>query len=674
MNEQEAKNRIETLIVQINHYNDMYYLKDTSEISDYEFDMLLEELKTLEMEFPKFKHDYSPSQRVGGTVTKSFETVVHKYPMLSLGNTYSMEELKEFDARVRKLLDHENYNYFCELKFDGVALSITYQNGILRQAVTRGDGTRGDDITANARTINTLPLRIHQSKLPDQFEVRGEVFMPNQVFHRVNQEREAAGEAPLANPRNTASGTLKMQDSRVVAKRSLDCYLYSLMGEKLGFNTHSSAILAMESWGFNVSKTYAKCTSIEQVMEYIEHWEMLRFDLPLETDGIVIKVDSFADQQTLGFTAKSPRWAIAYKYKSENKPTVLNDISYHVGRTGAITPVANLEPVLLAGTTVKRASLHNANEIERLDLRIGDTVFIEKGGEIIPKVTGVDLQKRQPDSQALLFIKQCPECTTPLVRQTGEAVHYCPNIKGCPPQIKGRIQHFIGRNTMNIDSMGGRTIELLFNEGLVKTPADLYKLSYDDICKLEGFKDLSTRNLLEGIKNSKSASFERVLFALGIRYVGRTVAEKLVDHFKTIEKLRAATLEELMEAPEIGERIANSIKLFFQDQDNQRLVNELKEAGLAFEVKQEAVNLINETLAGKSFVVSGIFENFDREELKTSIKQHGGKVISGISGKLDYLLAGDKMGPAKLKKAENLGIVIISEHDFVSMLEDNVSN
>ena len=674
MNEQEAKSRIKTLIVQINHYNDMYYLKDISEVSDYQFDMLLEELKTLEKEFPTFKYDHSPSQRVGGTVTKSFKTVTHKYPMLSLGNTYSMEELKEFDARVRKLLDHENYNYFCELKFDGVALSITYLNGVLKQAVTRGDGTRGDEITANARTINTLPLRIDKPALPDQFEVRGEVFMPNEVFHRVNQEREIAGEAPLANPRNTASGTLKMQDSSVVAKRNLDCYLYSLMGDNLGFDTHSSAILAMESWGFNVSKTYAKCSNIDEVMEYIEHWEIPRFDLPLETDGIVIKVDSFVDQEILGFTAKSPRWAIAYKYKSENKPTVLNDISFHVGRTGAITPVANLEPVLLAGTTVKRASLHNANEIERLDLRIGDTVFIEKGGEIIPKVTGVDLQKRQPDSQSLPFIKDCPECGTSLVRQTGEAVHYCPNVKGCPPQIMGRIQHFIHRNTMNIDSMGERTIALLFNEGLVKTPADLYKLSYDDISKLEGFKDLSTKNLLEGIKNSKSANFERVLFALGIRYVGRTVAEKLVDHFKTIEKLKAADFEELIEAPEIGERIANSIILFFKDQDNQQLVDELKEAGLVFEVKQEAVNLIDGILAGKSFVVSGIFENFGREELKSTIKQHGGKVLSGISGKLNYLLAGDKMGPAKLKKAESLGVEIISEQDFVSMLENNGSN
>ena len=670
MKELDAKQRIDQLIEEINYHNQLYYQKDTSEISDYEFDMLLEELARLESEFPEYQYDYSPTKRVGGSITKSFNSVTHRYPMLSLGNTYSMDDLREFDARVKKLLAHDQYRYFCELKFDGVALSITYQNGILTQAVTRGDGTKGDDITANARTIKSLPLKINQPDLPPIFEVRGEVFMPNEVFHELNITREKAGEPPLANPRNTASGTLKMQDSSVVAKRNLDCFLYSLMGENLEFTTHGEAISHLEHWGFNVSQTYAECPSIAEVEDYINHWEMRRFELPLETDGIVIKVDNFEDQRKLGFTAKSPRWAIAFKYKSENKPTILENISYNVGRTGAVTPVANLRPVLLAGTTVKRASLHNANEIKRLGLHIGDTVFIEKGGEIIPKVTGIDLEKRVPGSEPVQFITECPECGTPLERQQGEAVHYCPNLKGCPPQIKGRIQHFIHRQTMDIDSLGGRTIELLFDQGLVKDPSDLYKLTYQQVFELEGFKDLSTRNLLEGIEKSKSAGFERVLFALGIRYVGRTVAEKLAHHFKNIENISNATYEELIEAPEIGDRIAQSIISFFQDDDNLQLVSDLKEAGLNFEVKQEAVNLKSSKLSDKTFVVSGVFESFGRDELKSVIKQHGGKILSGVSGKLDYLLAGDNMGPSKLKKATDLGVPIISEQEFLAMIED----
>ena len=674
MTDQETRNRIESLIDKINYYNHQYYQNDVSEITDYQFDMLLEELIELEEQYPQFKFDYSPTQRVGGAITKNFNTVEHKYRMLSLGNTYSTEELQEFDNRVTKLLGHQQYRYFCELKFDGVALSITYQQGVLSQAVTRGDGTRGDDITNNARTIKSLPLRIKANDLPESFEVRGEVFMPNEVFHKLNAEREASGEIPLANPRNTASGTLKMQDSTVVAKRNLDCYIYSLMGDNLPYNTHSDSIKALQDWGFNVSQTYAQCTNIDEVMGYIAHWETRRFDLPLETDGIVVKVDSLADQKILGFTAKSPRWAIAYKYKSENKPTILQSISFNVGRTGAITPVANLQPVLLAGTTVKRASLHNANEIERLDLRVGDTVFIEKGGEIIPKVTGVDQSKRDKNSQPVAFISRCPECETPLIRNPGEAVHYCPNIKGCPPQIKGRIQHFIHRNTMNIDSLGERTIELLYSAGLAKSPSDLYRLQYEEVIQLEGFKELSTRNLLEGIENSKKVSFERVLFALGIRYVGKTVAEKLVEHFRNIDNLSHASYEELIDVPEIGDRIANSILLFFEDPDNQQLIKDLKEAGLNFEVKQEAVNLNSESLLGKTFVVSGVFQSYGREELKNTIKQHGGKVLSGISKKLDYLLAGDKMGPAKLKKATELGVEIISEQHFISMIEGNDSD
>ena len=668
MSPDQAKLRIEELIERVNYYNHLYYQKDISEISDYEFDQLLAELQKLEEQFPQFKFDYSPSQRVGGTVTKNFPTITHRYRMLSLGNTYSRDELTDFDQRVQKILGHQNYRYFCELKFDGVALSISYQQGILRQAVTRGDGTKGDEITANARTIKTLPLKVESENLPDDFEVRGEVFMPNEVFHRVNAQREAQGEPPLANPRNTASGTLKMQDSKVVASRELDCYIYSLLGEDLNTTAHSQAIQSLEEWGFNVSPTYRRCQNLQEVFDYIEHWELKRFELPLETDGIVIKVDDFADQEQLGFTAKSPRWAIAYKYQSENKPTVLNSVSYQVGRTGAVTPVANLEPVLLAGTTVKRASLHNANEIERLDLHLGDTVFIEKGGEIIPKVTGVDLNKRPHNSQAVGFLKHCPHCGTLLERREGEAVHYCPNVKGCPPQITGRIQHFIHRNAMDIDSLGGRTIELLFQQALITTPADLYKLKFEDIYQLEGFKEQSTQNLLDGITQSKKASFERVLFALGIRYVGRTVAEKLAQHFKTIDHLRVATYDQLIEAPEIGARIAQSILDFFADSDHQILIEELKEAGLCFEVKSEAVNLVSNELNGKSFVVSGVFQQFDREELKETIKAHGGKVLSGISGKLDYLIAGDKMGPAKLEKAQKLEIPIIGENDFLAMI------
>lgn len=669
----QAKERVQELIEKINYYNNLYYQEDVSEISDQEFDQLLEELTGLEMEFPDLKYDYSPTQRVGGTVTKNFPTVEHKHPMLSLGNTYSKEELVDFDKRVQKLLGHNDYLYFCELKFDGVALSLTYEQGILKQAVTRGDGTRGDEITSNARTIKSLPLKVKGGNLPESFEVRGEVFMPNQVFNELNIEREAQGEAILANPRNTASGTLKMQDSAVVAQRMLDCYIYSLMSEELKLRTHSEAVATLEEWGFNVSKTYRKCQNLQEVFDYIDHWENRRFELPLETDGIVIKVDDFEDQSILGYTAKSPRWAIAFKYQSENKPTKLNSISYQVGRTGAITPVANLEPVILAGTTVKRASLHNANEIERLGLRLGDTVFIEKGGEIIPKVTAVDLEKRDPLSQPLKFIATCPECNTTLERREGEAIHYCPNSKGCPPQIKGRIEHFIHRNALNIDNLGWRTIEVLFDNHLITNPADLYQLKYQDIYQLEGFKELSTNNLLEGIEASKKTPFERVLFALGIRYVGRTVAEKLARHFKNMDAIANATYEALIEAPEIGERIAQSIQAFFQDEENRQLISRLKEAGLCFEVKQETVNLVSNELLGKSFVVSGVFENFSRDQLKETIKIHGGKVLSGVSGNLDYLLAGANMGPAKLEKAQSLGIDIISERDFITMIAGNDS-
>lgn len=664
---EEALIAIEELTDKINYYNYSYYQNDTSEISDFEFDKLLEELIALESEFPELRADDSPTQRVGGTITKHFETVFHKYPMLSLGNTYSVEELREFDKRVAKGLDGQPYEYFCELKFDGVALSLTYKNGKLVRGVTRGDGTKGDDITHNVKTIRTLPLKLI-GDYPDEFETRGEAFLSREMFARLNKGREAAGEELYANARNTASGSLKMQDSSLVAKRKLDCYLYALIEDGDSIATHSQAIGKLEELGFNVSPTYKKCRTIDEVISYIAKWETERQALPLETDGIVVKVDSLEQQKVLGFTAKSPRWAIAYKYKAEHATTILKSITYQVGRTGAVTPVANLEPVLLAGTTVKRASLHNANEIKRLDLRIDDTVYVEKGGEIIPKITGVDLLLRVPDSTPVNYIENCPVCETLLIRYEGEAVHYCPNTSGCAPQIKGRIAHFIGRKAMDIDSLGERTIDLLYREGLVQSPADLYGLTYDDIFNLEGFKKLSTENLLKGIAQSKEAPFEQVLFALGIRFVGRTVAEKLANHFRSMEALSRASYEDLIAVPEIGERIANSLLQYFADDKNRKEWERLKTAGVQFEMTETTGSQTSDVLGGKSFVVSGIFENFTRDELKETIKNHGGKVISAISGKLDFLLAGDKMGPAKREKAEKLGIMIIDEPAFLKML------
>ncbi|MEM9833834.1 MAG: NAD-dependent DNA ligase LigA [Bacteroidota bacterium] len=668
MTNEEAKREIDLLSTKINYYNDLYYQQNTSEISDYEFDQLLEKLIQFEEQFPEFRYPDSPSQRVGGTVTKEFTTVSHNYPMLSLGNTYSEEDLTEFDQRVAKALPDQDYEYFCELKFDGVAISLRYESGLLTLAATRGDGVQGDDITANAKTIRSLPLRVNADGMPPTFEVRGEVFMPRPVFDQLNQERETAGEALLANPRNTASGTLKMQDSSVVAQRKLDCYLYSLATDGIHIETHEEAIHLLEKWGFQVSPTYRKCQSIQEVLEYINDWEEKRLSLPLDTDGIVIKVNSTQQQKLLGSTAKSPRWAIAYKYKTQSAVTVLRDITYQVGRTGAITPVANLEPVTLAGTVVKRASLHNANEIERLGIRHGDTVMVEKGGEIIPKITGIDKSKRPSDSQPIQYITHCPECNTPLVRQEGEAVHFCPNQSGCPPQIKGRIEHFIQRNAMNIDSMGKETVSLFYEQGLVKTVADLYQLSFDDIFALEGFKEQATRNILDGIDASRQIPFPRLLFGLGIRYVGRTVAEKLAEHFHSVDAMANATHEQLIEVPEIGERIAQSVVEYFGDLENQQLVNELKQAGLQFSIQINNQTAENQLLSGKTFVVSGVFEQFSREEIKEQIKMQGGKVLSSVSGKLDFLLAGSNMGPAKRKKAESLDVKIISEGEFLAML------
>jgi DNA ligase (NAD+) len=669
MNAAEAKKKIVELSRVIDHHNELYYQKSKPEITDLEFDQLLMQLAKLEEEFPQFRQDNSPTQRVGGTITKEFETVVHRTPMLSLGNTYSKEELEDFDGRVKRGLDGEAYEYFCELKFDGVSLSLIYENGSLKRAITRGDGVRGDDVTANARTIRSLPLQARGKNIPPLFEVRGEVFLPKKVFAQLNKDREDIGEETYANARNTASGTVKMQDSREVAKRKLDCFLYYLLGDKLPVKTHEEGIKKLESWGFQVSRTYRKCATIKDVLDYIAHWESRRNELPLETDGVVIKVNNLEQQERLGFTAKVPRWAIAFKYKAESISTKLNGITYQVGRTGAITPVAELAPVLLAGTTVKRASLHNANEIARLDLRVGDFVFVEKGGEIIPKVTAVDLVKRSRGLKPVKYITHCPECGTALIRNEDQANHYCPNDRGCPPQIKGKIEHFIQRRAMNIDSLGEKTIEQLFDKGLVKTPADLYDLTREHVLLLEGFKELSTKNLLAGIAQSKSTPFESVLFAMGIRFVGKTVAEKLARYFKNIDALSKASLEELLNAPEVGERIAESVVAFFKDKQNLREVDRLKKAGLQFISSEKEPEKVSEVLGGKSFVVSGTFKNYERDDIKDVIIANGGRVLSGVSGKLDYLVAGENMGPSKREKAEKLKVTIISEEEFQKMLK-----
>lgn len=666
MTAEQAKKEIVSLTERINHHNFLYYQENRTEISDYEFDQLLERLINLEKQFPQFIQPDSPAQRVGGAITKEFITVHHRYPMLSLGNTYSEGELMEFDRRVAKGLDGEKYEYFCELKFDGVSISLVYEKGLLARGVTRGDGVRGDDVTANIKTIRNIPLLV-RGNVPEIFEVRGEVFLPKEVFAKLNREREDIGEERYANARNTAAGTVKMQDSAEVARRRLNCYTYSLLGDP-SVTTHEQAIKKLEGWRFNVSPTYKKCKNIGEAMEYINHWEIKRHELPLETDGVVIKVNSMAQQEQLGFTAKSPRWAISFKYKAQSMSTRLTDITYQVGRTGAVTPVANLEPVFLAGTTVKRASLHNANEIARLDLRIGDYVFVEKGGEIIPKVTGIDLSKRKKGSQPVRYIDKCPECGEKLVRAEGEAAFYCPNMTGCPPQIKGRIEHFIQRKAMNIESLGERTIDQLYELGLVKSPADLYYLQGPDILRLEGFKDKSVRNLLSGIEKSIEAPFENVLFAIGVRYVGKTVAEKLSRYFKNIDNLSNATLQELMNAPEVGERIAHSVYEFFRKEENKREIERLKKAGLKFRTEGKEIAKQSDILTNKSFVISGTFENYQRDQLQEIIIANGGRVLSAVSGKLDYLLAGDNMGPSKKEKAEKLGVTIITEKDFEKLL------
>lgn len=668
---------INDLTDQLNYHNHLYYQENRSEITDFEFDQLLKRLELLEAQNPSLKRADSPTHRVGGTITKDFETVYHTYPMLSLSNTYSEEELLEFDGRVRKNLS-EPYEYFCELKFDGVALSLTYENGVLTRAVTRGDGEKGDDITANVRTIRSLPLKIQAHRIPGHFEVRGEAFMPKEVFNKLNEQRAQEGEALLANPRNTTSGTLKMQDSRVVAGRQLDCFLYGLYGEDLDVRTHEESIQLLTAMHFNISPTYRRCADIQGVLAYIKEWEHKRHELPLETDGIVIKVNRLDQQEQLGFTAKSPRWAIAYKYKAASAQTKLLGITYQVGRTGAVTPVAELAPVLLAGTTVKRASLHNANEIERLDIRIGDVVFVEKGGEIIPKITAVNFEKRVANTPPLAYISACPECHTSLIRQENEAVHYCPNHDGCPPQISGRIEHFISRHALNIETLGPRTIQGLILTGMIRNIADLFDLSFDQLngimleedggkTKGRSIQQKTANNILQSIEVAKNTPFEDVLYGLGIRYVGRTVAEKLADHFRNIQALIDATIEELEAVDEIGERIAQSVRAYFQNEENRTIIARLAAAGIKLE-KENALLSEDAALAGRTFVVSGTFEGYEREELKKTIKLHGGKVGSSISGSTDFLLAGANMGPAKLAKAAELNIQVISEQEFNKMI------
>jgi DNA ligase (NAD+) len=666
MTTDQAQARISQLSQELDAHNHSYYVLSQPSISDREFDTLLEELQQLERDFPQFLSPDSPSQRVGGTVTKEFPTVAHRYPMLSLSNSYSLEEMQEFDARIQKALGR-TVEYVCELKYDGVAIGIRYEGGALVQAVTRGDGVQGDEVTANIRTIRSLPLKLKGAGFPSDFEVRGEVLLPRKEFDRINAEREEIGEQLYANPRNTASGTLKLQDSAVVATRNLDCYLYSVMLDGQMTGTHFGDLTKLREWGFKVSDASKLCGNLEEVFAFIQHWDKERQRLPFDTDGVVIKVNSLADQRELGFTAKSPRWAIAYKFATEQAVTRLNEITYQVGRTGAITPVANLKPVQLGGTTVKRASLHNADQIAKLGLCIGDMVKVEKGGEIIPKIVGVDDAQRTLGFEPVEFITHCPECASVLQRKEGEAQHYCPNELGCPPQIKGRMEHFIGRKAMNIDGMGSETIEQLYDAGLIRHVADLYALTKDDLLPLERMAEKSVTNLLAGVEASKKIPFPKVLFGLGIRYVGETVAKKLARYFKNIDALMAATQDELKDVEEIGERIAESVALYFSDERNRAIIEQLRGHGVQLAM-QEAAGAQSQTLGGKAFVVSGVFNHYSRDGIKEAVEHNGGRIVSSISAKTDYVLAGDKMGPEKLKKAEALGIPIITEDDFRGMI------
>ena len=664
-----VKDKIKALREALEQHNYNYYVLSAPTISDREFDEMMKELQVLEEAHPEYADPHSPTQRVGSDLSKEFEQVVHKYPMLSLGNTYSEDEVKDFYERIARDLN-EPFEIVAELKYDGTSISLTYEDGRLVRAVTRGDGTRGDDVTANVKTIRSVPLKLMGDRYPATFEIRGEILLPWAEFDRLNKEREEQEEPLFANPRNAASGTLKQQNPAVVAARKLDAYFYYLLGEELPAETHFDNLEAARSWGFKIPNVIRVCNSLEDIYDYIAYWDVERKNLPVATDGIVLKVNSLRQQRNLGFTAKSPRWAIAYKFQAERAVTRLNSVSFQVGRTGAVTPVANLEPVLLAGTTVKRASLHNADIIEGLDLHLGDQVFVEKGGEIIPKIVGVDVEARGLlVGDKVRFIRSCPECGTPLMRPEGEAAHYCPNEAGCPPQIKGKIEHFVTRRAMNIN-MGPETVEDLYEAGYIKDTADLYTLEIADLLRLERWADKSARNLMASLEESKQVPFERVLYGLGIRFVGETVAKRLVSAFHSMEQLEQASFEDLTAVDEIGERIARSIIAYFADERNRTLVNRLKEYGLQMSVAEEKLANRSEKLKGLSIVISGTFAKHSRDEYKAMIEQHGGKNSGSVSGKTDYILAGDNMGPAKLEKAAKLGVKIINEDEFLNMIAE----
>lgn len=680
----DVKTRIDELTDKLNYYNDRYYQEAISEISDFEFDKLLRELEELENKHSEYKRADSPTQRVGGKVNKSFATVKHNFPMLSLANTYNEQEIKDWDQRVKKGLNQEEVEYVCEIKFDGISLSISYENGMLTRGVTRGDGVQGDDITDNVKTIKSLPLNIQKAKdiLGENFEVRGEGFMPNSVFKVLNEQNAKAGKDLMANPRNAAAGTFKLQDSAVVATRGLDAYVYQFISDNEKFTTHEESFIALKNAGFNVSNSWKKVNSIEDVIEYINFWEQKRHDLDCATDGIVIKVNSYTQREELGFTAKSPRWAIAYKYKAESKSTLLKDVTYQVGRTGAVTPVAELEPVELSMTTVRRATLHNADEMERLGLAIGDYVFVEKAGEIIPKVTGVDSSKINPNRILVSFPENCPACGSKLYRNEGEAAYYCPNVSGCQPQVQGAVEHFIQRKAMNIDSLGGGKIEILFEHNLISDAADLYALKYENLIGITkkhvdeetgkvrnvSFQDKTVRNILEGIEKSKGEAFGKVLFGMGIRFVGETTAQKLAQYFNDIDALSLATIEELLAVPDVGEKVAQSIFDFFRDEKSLVFVQKLKDAGVT--LKSEFSEVVSEgnSLDGLTILYTGTFESFTREEIEQKIVSNGGKLVSGVSKKLDFLIVGEGAGPSKLKKATDLGVKMINEAEFKAML------
>ena len=684
MNKEEAKTKIAELSNIIENHNYNYYILANPTISDYDFDMLLNELIALEQQFPDLILPDSPTQRVGGDITKEFQTVKHRYPMLSLSNSYNIEEVKDFITRIKKSIE-EDVEFVCELKFDGISISLTYENGLFVKAVTRGDGTQGDDVTTNVKTIRTIPLRL-KGDYPDFFEMRGEIIMPHSSFNAINAEREDLGLQPFANPRNAAAGTIKLQDSKEVAKRKLDQYCYFMMmdDDKMIFKNHYESLMASKQWGFNVSNFMAICQNVEDIEDFINYWDEKRKDLPFDIDGIVIKVNDFRQREILGFTAKSPRWAIAYKFKAEEARTKLLSVDFQVGRHGTITPVANLEPVQLAGTIVKRATLHNADFIEQLDLHYDDIVSVEKGGEIIPKITSVDLNQRKEENEKVAFITKCPECGTQLVKADGETAWYCPNTLGCPPQIKGRIEHFISRKAMNIESLGEGKVEVLFDNNLIKNYSDLYDLTYDKIFGLEkiidvddtirkvSFKEKTANNIIDAIEKSKSVPFARVLFALGIKYVGETTAKLIAKSMGSIDNIINASVEELTDIEEVGEKIALSIKDFFADERNIHIINRLKNAGLQFEQEKKVVSE-NQVLSGMNIVVSGVFATMSRDEIKQLIEDLGGKNVSSISKKTTFVVAGDKMGPEKRKKAESLGVEIKSEDDFLNMIGNTES-